>query len=49
MADLEEYELLLPTVTHDGGGVMIWARFAAKGPGRIAVTMNSSLYQSIME
>ena len=35
-----------------GGGLVIWARFAAMGPGHVAVidsTMNSSVYQSILE
>jgi len=35
-----------------GGGMMIWACFAATGPGHLAViksSMNSSVYQSILE
>ncbi|MEE6515924.1 hypothetical protein FKM82_025084 [Ascaphus truei] len=43
---------LIPTVKHGSGGVMIWACFAATGPGNLAViesTMNSSVYQSILE
>ena len=37
---------LIPTVQHGGGGLMIWACFAATGPGQ---QFNSSVYQSILE
>lgn len=42
------YEYKHPTLTarHGGGGVMIWARFAATGAGHLAV---SSLYQSNLQ
>lgn len=35
-----------------GGAVIIWACFAAMGPGKLAVVqtrMNSTLYQNILE
>jgi len=47
-----QHKHLTPTVKHGGGGLMIWACFAATGPGHLAViesTMNSSGYQSILE
>ena len=42
---------LIPTVKHGGGGLVIWACFAATGPGHLAVIesiINSSVYQSIL-
>jgi len=47
-----QHKHLIPTVRHGGGGMMIWACFAAEGPGHLAViesTMNFSVYQSIVE
>ena len=47
-----QHKHLIPTVNHGGGGLMVWAYFAATGPGLLAViesTMNSSVYQSILE
>ena len=47
-----QHKHLIPTVNHSGGGVMIWACFAATGPGPLAViesTMNASVYQSILK
>ncbi|MEE6512677.1 hypothetical protein FKM82_019812 [Ascaphus truei] len=47
-----QHKHLIPAVKHGGGVVMIWASFAATGPGNLAVielTMNSSVYQSILE
>jgi len=44
------HKYLIPTVKQCGGGVMIWACFAATGPGLLAVfqsTINSSVYQSM--
>ena len=46
-----QHEHLIPTVKHGGGGLVIWACFAATGPGHLAVIesiINSSVYQSIL-
>ena len=47
-----QHKHLIPTVKHGGGGLMMWACFAATGPGHLAVIesiMNFSGYQSILE
>ena len=43
-----QHKHLIPTVKDGGGGVMIWASFAATGHGHLAdieLTMNSSVYK----
>ena len=32
-----QHKPFVPTVKHGGGGLMIWACFAATGPGHLAV------------
>ncbi|KAF7651836.1 hypothetical protein LDENG_00104850, partial [Lucifuga dentata] len=43
---------LVPTVKLGGGSILVWACFAAGGPGNLTVIdglMNSSVYQSILD
>ncbi|KAF7649459.1 hypothetical protein LDENG_00141170, partial [Lucifuga dentata] len=43
---------LVLTVKHGGGSILVWACFAAGGPGNLTVIdslMNSSVYQSILD
>uniref|UniRef100_A0A8C4TBF5 Transposase n=1 Tax=Erpetoichthys calabaricus TaxID=27687 RepID=A0A8C4TBF5_ERPCA len=47
-----QHKNLMPSVKHGGGSVMVWACFAASGPGQLAFidgTMNSELYQRILK
>ena len=47
-----QHKNLIPSVKHGGGSIMVWACFAASGPGRLAIidgTMNSELYQRILK
>ena len=47
-----QHKHLIPTVKHNGGGLINWACFAATGPQYlpvIEVNMKSSVYQSIPE
>jgi len=44
-----QHKHLIPTVKHCSGGVMIWGCFAAGHLAVIESTMNSSVYQSILE
>uniref|UniRef100_A0A3B4TNE5 Uncharacterized protein n=1 Tax=Seriola dumerili TaxID=41447 RepID=A0A3B4TNE5_SERDU len=44
------HENIIPTVKYGGGNLMIWACFAASGPGQLAMIegkMNSQIYQRI--
>uniref|UniRef100_A0A671SG18 Transposase Tc1-like domain-containing protein n=1 Tax=Sinocyclocheilus anshuiensis TaxID=1608454 RepID=A0A671SG18_9TELE len=46
-----QHKYLIPSVKH-GGGIMVWAGFAASGPGWLAIidgTMNSVLHQLILK
>jgi len=45
-------KIIIPTVQYGGGSVIIWGRFAASGPRRLAVvngTMNSAVYLNILK
>ena len=47
-----QHKNLNPSVKHSGGRIMVWARFAAYGPGWLAIvdeTMNSESYQQILK
>lgn len=46
------HENIIQTIKHDGGNIMIWACFAASGPGQLAVIegkMNSQVYQKCLQ
>ena len=48
----DETKVEMTNCQHGGGLVLIWACFAATGPGQLAVTesaINLSVYQSILE
>ena len=46
------HENIIPTIKYGGGNIMIWACFAASGPGQLATIqgkMNSQVYQTILQ
>lgn len=46
------HENIIPTVKYGGGNIMIWACFAASGPGQLTIIegkMNSQVYQKILQ
>uniref|UniRef100_A0A8C9X1V4 Transposase Tc1-like domain-containing protein n=1 Tax=Sander lucioperca TaxID=283035 RepID=A0A8C9X1V4_SANLU len=46
------HENIIPTVKYGGGNIMIWACFAASGPGQLGIIegkMNSQIYQTILQ
>lgn len=46
------HENIIPAVKYGGGNIMMWACFAASGPGQLAIIegkMNSQVYQTILQ
>ena len=46
------HENIIPTVKYGGAKLMIWACFAASGPGQLGIIemkMNSQIYQTILQ
>lgn len=47
-----QHKNLILSVKHGGASIMVWACFAASGPGQLAIidgTINSELYQQILK